>query len=104
MPWSIVGLLPASVCAVRRRPARSQLFSRRKMKRFKVVAAVGCIALMGAILTPTAIADDSNKKTVVTFSGPVEIPGVHLAGWGVLPAGTYVFKIVDSHSDRHIVQ
>jgi hypothetical protein len=34
----------------------------------------------------------------------VEIPGVHLTGWGVLPAGTYVFKILDSLSDRHIVQ
>ncbi len=34
----------------------------------------------------------------------MEIPGVHLAGWGVLPAGTYVFKILDSQSDRHIVQ
>jgi hypothetical protein len=29
---------------------------------------------------------------------------VHLKGWGVLPAGTYVFKILDSQSDRHIVQ
>jgi len=34
----------------------------------------------------------------------VEIPGVHLVGWAVLPAGTYVFKILDSLSDRHIVQ
>ena len=41
---------------------------------------------------------------MITFSGPVEIPAVHLAGWGVLPAGTYVFKILDSTSDRHIVQ
>ena len=41
---------------------------------------------------------------MMTFSGPVEIPGVHLNGWGVLPAGTYVFKILDSQSDRHIVQ
>ena len=40
----------------------------------------------------------------MTFSAPVEIPGVHLKGWGVLPAGTYVFKILDSQSDRHIVQ
>ena len=40
----------------------------------------------------------------MTFSGPIEIPGVHLKGWGVLPAGTYVFKILDSSSDRHIVQ
>jgi hypothetical protein len=56
------------------------------------------------MLAPTAKADDWNRKTVVTFSGPVEIPGVHLRGWGVLPAGTYIFKILDSQSDRHIVQ
>jgi hypothetical protein len=61
-------------------------------------------ALLGAVLAPTAQADDWNRKTVITFSAPVEIPGVHLTGWGVLPAGTYVFKILDSQSDRHIVQ
>jgi hypothetical protein len=62
------------------------------------------MALTSAILAPTASADEWNRKTVVTFSGPVEIPGVHLTGWAVLPAGTYVFKILDSQSDRHIVQ
>jgi hypothetical protein len=62
------------------------------------------MALLGAVATPTARADDWNNKTVVTFNGPVEIPGVHLTGWGVLPAGTYVFKLLDSQSDRHIVQ
>ena len=62
------------------------------------------MALVGAILAPCAKADDWNRKTVITFSDPVEIPGVHLAGWGVLPAGTYVFKILDSQSNRHIVQ
>jgi len=56
------------------------------------------------IFAPGAKADDWNRKTVITFSGPVEIPGVHLTGWAVLPAGTYVFKILDSQSDRHIVQ
>jgi hypothetical protein len=50
------------------------------------------------------MADEWNNKTVVTFSGPVEIPGVHLKGWGVLPPGTYVFKLLDSPADRHIVQ
>src|ERR1700674_4982366 len=63
-----------------------------------------CVAAMAAIFLPGARADDWNRKTVMTFSGPVEIPGVHLTGWGVLPAGTYVFKILDSQSDRHIVQ
>jgi hypothetical protein len=49
----------------------------------------------------SAKADEWNHKTVITYSGPVEIPGVHLKGWGVLPAGTYVFKILDPQSDRH---
>src|SRR5580658_4605862 len=62
------------------------------------------LALLGAVLPTAAKADDWDRKTVMTFSGPVEIPGVHLKGWGVLPAGTYVFKILNSQSDRHIVQ
>jgi hypothetical protein len=65
---------------------------------------VFCLALLGAAFSPSAKADEWNRKTVVTFSQPVAIPGVHLKGWGVLPAGTYVFKILDSQSDRHIVQ
>jgi hypothetical protein len=69
-----------------------------------VTTAVFSLALMGAVLAPAAKADQWNRKTVMTFSGPVEIPGVHLKGWAVLPAGTYVFKILDSQSNRHIVQ
>jgi len=53
------------------------------------------------VAMPAARADDWNRKTVITFSGPVEVPGV---GAQTLPAGTYVFKILDSQSDRHIVQ
>src|SRR5579863_4699674 len=74
------------------------------MKFVKTASTVFGLALIAAAMSSSLKADDWNKKTVITFSGPVEIPGVHLAGWGVLPAGTYVFKIVDSASDRHIVQ
>jgi hypothetical protein len=74
------------------------------MKLLKGMTVLCCVAIVGAVLTPAARADDFNHRTVITFSAPVEIPGVHLKGWGVLPAGTYVFKIVDSQSDRHIVQ
>ncbi len=69
-----------------------------------VTATVFGVALMGAVFSPAAKADEWNRKTTMNFSAPVEIPGVHLKGWGVLPAGTYVFKILDSQSDRHIVQ
>jgi hypothetical protein len=71
---------------------------------FKAVPSVFCAVLIGAAISPSVKADDWNRKTVVTFSQPVETPGVHIKGWAVLPAGTYVFKIVDSASDRHIVQ
>jgi len=69
-----------------------------------VTTTVFSLALVGAAFSPCAKADDWNNKTVMTFSAPVQIPGVHLKGWGVLPAGTYVFKLLDSQSDRHIVQ
>ncbi len=59
------------------------------------------LSVLCVIIVPNATADDWNRKTVITFSGPVEVPGV---GAHTLPAGTYVFKIVDSQSDRHIVQ
>jgi hypothetical protein len=69
-----------------------------------VTTAAFCLTLMGVVFSSGAKADDWNNKTTMTFSAPVEIPGVHLKGWGVLPAGTYVFKLLDSSSDRHIVQ
>ncbi len=71
---------------------------------FKAVPTVFCLALLGATISPNAKADDYNKKTTVTFSGPVEIPPVYITGMRVLPAGTYVFKLLNSSSNRHIVQ
>jgi hypothetical protein len=55
------------------------------------------LGLLGGLAQRVA-ADESNQKIVFTFSGPVEIPGQ------VLAAGTYVFKLADSTSDRNIVQ
>jgi hypothetical protein len=60
-----------------------------------------CLTVLCVLAAPKAKADDWNRKTVITFSGPVEVPGV---GAQILPAGTYVFKILNSDSDRHIVQ
>jgi hypothetical protein len=74
------------------------------MKLFNAATTVFCLALTGAAFAPAVQAEQWDKKTEITFSEPVETPGVHLKGWAVLPAGTYVFRIVDSTSDRHIVQ
>ena len=56
------------------------------------------IVLLGATFAPGARADQWDKKTIVTFNDAVEVPGQ------VLPAGTYVFRLADSVSNRHIVQ
>ena len=53
---------------------------------------------IGSARSPSVRADEWDKKTVVTFDQDVEIPGQ------VLPAGTYVFKLMNSSSNRTIVQ
>lgn len=73
----------------------------KQIDRFKIVAVSFCLFLAALASLPIAKADEWNKKTTVTFSGPVEVPGV---GAQVLPAGTYMFKLLDSSSDRNIVQ
>jgi hypothetical protein len=71
------------------------------MKRFKFVAMICCFVFVALAIAPRAKADEHDKKTTLTFSEPFEVPGVDAQ---ILPAGTYVFKILDSWSDRNIVQ
>jgi LPXTG-motif cell wall-anchored protein len=68
------------------------------MNPFKALLGLMAVALLGTMALPSARADTWNKKTVVTFSQAVEVPGK------ILPAGTYTFQLLDSPSDRHIVQ
>jgi hypothetical protein len=63
---------------------------------FCMAVATLCVAMLGIGLAVRA--DEHDKKTVVTFNAPVEIPGK------ALPAGTYVFKLLDSTGNRNIVQ
>jgi LPXTG-motif cell wall-anchored protein len=66
------------------------------MKTLKSLAIAFCVSLF-LLSTSIKKADDWNKETKVTFSGPVQIENTQL------PAGTYVFKLADT-LDRHIVQ
>ena len=51
-----------------------------------------------AIVVPGAKATEANRRTVVTFDEPVEVPGV------VLEPGAYTFKLLDQDLDRDVVQ
>jgi LPXTG-motif cell wall-anchored protein len=71
------------------------------MKRFKFVAMICSFVFVALAITPRVKADEWNNKSFLTFSEPIEVPGV---GAQILPAGKYMFKLVDSLSDRDIVQ
>jgi hypothetical protein len=60
--------------------------------------ALTIIWMLGPGLTFTAAQGRADRKTIVTFNTPVEIPGK------ALPAGTYVFRLLDDMGTRDIIQ
>jgi Protein of unknown function (DUF2911) len=69
-----------------------------RMRKLSVVLIAISAALLLLLLGSVAKADEANKETKIIFNRPVEIPG------HVLPAGTYDFSLVNSPSDRQIVE
>jgi hypothetical protein len=71
----------------------------RKLRSFYVGAlAVAGLGFLGTSFVPKAHADAWDKMTIVTVNEPI------IAGNKVLEPGTYVWKLMDSQSNRHIVQ
>jgi len=66
----------------------------RYVKRITFVLAVALFV----VTSRSARADEFDRLMVITFSGPVEVPGA------VLPAGTYQFKLADPNGDRNVVE
>jgi hypothetical protein len=64
------------------------------MNTFSKYLTVVCLFAISLFVLPGASADDWNRKTLVTFSAPFEVPGV---GAQVLPAGTYVINADETH-------
>ena len=63
----------------------------------KMFTGMICLMLLGGtFFVPKGQADESDKKTIVTVNEPIQVPGK------VLPAGTYVFKLLGSN-DRYLV-
>src|SRR5271170_1254018 len=64
----------------------------------QLVLAVASIGLLGVAIVPSARADEWNKKTILTVNETIQVPNK------VLPPGKYVIKLLDSPSNRHVVQ
>jgi hypothetical protein len=66
------------------------------MNSTRFIALTSMAALVS--LAPTAKADEWNKQTVMTVNETIQLPNA------TLQPGSYTFKLLDSQSDRHIVQ
>ena len=66
-----------------------------RTKLFMACALAFAVSLAG---TPAAAQQPTNQLTYFTFSAPFELPGGK-----TLPAGKYVFRVMDSPSNRHII-
>src|SRR5271165_1157587 len=64
----------------------------------RLMLAIACVGFLGAALAPTARADEWDKRTLLTVNEPIQVPGQ------ALQPGKYVMKLLDSPSNRHIVQ
>jgi hypothetical protein len=61
------------------------------------IRTLGCALLFASLVAVGARADENDRLTYLTFSGPVQLPGITLA------AGTYTFKLADLSGNRHVV-
>jgi hypothetical protein len=78
------------------------MFARNRWKRWnRAFLFIFGVIMLSMTFSSTASAQRYDKKTTVMFSAPVEIPGPSAQ---VLPSGTYVFRLLDSLSDRNVVQ
>jgi len=68
------------------------------MNRVSSFAAASCLGLASLMMMPNALADQWNKKTILTVNEAIQVPGK------VLQPGKYVMRLLDSPSNRHIVQ
>ena len=68
------------------------------MARIKLLTACALAFAVSLAGTSAVAQEPVNQLTYFTFSAPFELPGGK-----TLPAGKYVFKIIDSPSNRHIV-
>ena len=65
----------------------------------KSILAPAAIGLLSALLcAPVSAQPEWTEETKITFSTPVQIPGM------ILPPGTYTFRLANPESGRNVVQ
>jgi len=62
----------------------------------KMFTGMICLMLLGIFFVPKGRADLSDKRTIVTVNHSIQVPGK------VLPAGTYVFRLLNSNDPTRV--
>jgi Protein of unknown function (DUF2911) len=68
------------------------------MKIHKLYITLGLMVAFVLFFEFAAHASEANESTKITFSAPIQIPGM------VLPAGTYLFQQAEADSDLNVIQ
>jgi LPXTG-motif cell wall-anchored protein len=63
----------------------------------RIIPTICGAMIAAAALAVPAQADDWNKKTILTVNEPIQVTKT------LLPPGQYVFRLLDSQSNRHVV-
>lgn len=64
----------------------------------KLILVAGVLTVFGALAAAPVRGETFDKRTVFTFNRPISVPGV------TLPAGDYMFRIVDTTTGRKVIQ
>ncbi len=68
------------------------------MTSWKALAIAAGVGVFGSIMAPNVMADEWNKRTILTVNEAIQVPGA------TLQPGKYVMKLMNSPSNRHVVQ
>ncbi|HTA41262.1 MAG TPA: hypothetical protein VK789_02375 [Bryobacteraceae bacterium] len=77
--------------------AKSNQKEKPLMRRYLPVFAALATSLMSSAFVPLLKASESDEKTVITTSQPIDVQGT------ILPAGQYVLKLQESPSNRNVI-
>jgi len=64
----------------------------------RVILAAAVLTVFGALAAAPVRGETFDKRTVFSFNRPISVPGV------TLPAGDYMFRIVDTDTGRKVIQ
>jgi hypothetical protein len=77
---------------------KEQITMKQSLSNLRIGFAILAAAMAVGFTAPNANADDWNKRTILTVNETIQVQDA------VLQPGQYVMRLLDSQSDRHVVQ